>query len=107
MATSKKSKTFKLESKQENYNYKANYMKVKKIYLELESKKNLDPSSSEVQILISKYLQYLSSNHKYCLSAFRELGNLYETNISLQTYLNSYGDGFSNFLSQAIKVYCA
>lgn len=87
--------------------YVSNYEEVRKIYRKLSELRKTDPSSKEVQVLIDKYLQHLSNKHHYSYNAFRELGNMYNSSPSLERYLNSYGDGFSEFLSKAINIYCA
>lgn len=95
------------EARNENRDYMTSYFKTKKIYTELESIKHMDPKSKEVQVLVDKYLHHLSARHNYNFDAFRELGNIYATNNDVKAYLNSYGEGFSEFLSKAIKFYCS
>lgn len=95
------------EARNETKDYKTSYFVTRKIYKELEAKKNMDPKSKEVQLLIDKYMHHLSKEHNYNYDAFRELGNIYAKNKNVKAYLNSYGEGFSEFLSKAIKFYCA
>ena len=103
----KEKPTRKIEARNENLDYMHHYQKLRKIYVDLEKFKNSDPSSKEVQTLIEKYRHYLSERHNYNYNAFKELGDFYEKDESLISYLNTYGDGFSKFLSDAIKIYCS
>lgn len=97
----------KLETRKKRHGYMTSFYKTRKIYTELEKIKTMDPSSKEVQILIDKYMHHLSKEHNYNYDAFRELGNLYANDEKVIAYLNSYGENFSEFLSKAIKSYCA
>ena len=103
----KASKPVIFEATSETKDYKTSFFKTKKIYMELEARKNMDPKSKEVQVLVDKYMHLLSSEHNYNYDAFRELGNIYAKNKNVKAYLNSYGEGFSEFLSKAIKFYCS
>lgn len=66
-----------------------------------------EPTDAVVQKLIGEYRQYITDNFYECtLEIFSGLADLYINDVRFTKNIDKHGDGLSQYLHDAIKVYC-
>lgn len=79
-----------------------------KIYKELASNMNLEPSNSVVQELIEKWRQHITKFYYNCTKEIlASLGESYVDDVRFTKNIDKYGDGLSVFFRSAIRIYCS
>lgn len=66
-----------------------------------------DPKDNQVQQQIDAYRDYITRSFYTCtLEIFRGLGQMYQADPRYTEKMDVHGEGLTDFLSQAIAVYC-
>jgi DNA-binding transcriptional MerR regulator len=78
-----------------------------KIYSALAEKSNCATSDKEVQELVHQARMFIDKHWYDCdPKQFAALGQMYVNDKRFQSHFDAFGDGFAQFFSDAIKVYC-
>jgi len=66
-----------------------------------------DPKDKSVQRQVDEYRDYITRSFYTCtLEIFRGLGQMYEADSRYKEKMDVHGQGLTDFLSQAIAIYC-
>lgn len=77
------------------------------LYKELAKLKDRDVSDENVQELVNQWRMLISNNFYNCtIEIFRGLADMYIYDERFTKNINKYGEGFTEFLSEAMKYYC-
>lgn len=77
------------------------------IYEELSSNMDKSPASQEVQELVERWRNHISTNFYNCtLEIFRGLAITYVSDSRFTKNIDKYGEGLTKFFSDAINIYC-
>lgn len=77
------------------------------LYKNLSTMKDRDVSDNEVQELINQWRNLISENFYNCtVEIFRGLADMYIYDERFTKNIDKYGEGFTEFLSEAMKYYC-
>ncbi len=77
------------------------------IFEELSSNMDKSPSSKTVQELVEKWRNHINTNFYNCtLEIFKGLAITYTSDPRFTKNINKYGEGLSEFFSEAINTYC-
>lgn len=77
------------------------------IYEELANLMDKNPGDEQVQILVEKWRNHISSNFYNCtIEIFRGLSLMYVADERFTKNIDKYGEGLAQFLSDAMNVYC-
>lgn len=75
-------------------------------FAELACKKE-DPACKEAQKLVSSWQQHITKHYYDCsIEILSGLGQMYQQDPRFSQNLNQYGEGCSEFISQAIAIFC-
>jgi DNA-binding transcriptional MerR regulator len=78
------------------------------IYTKLATLMDKSPEDSEVQKVVAAWRQHITDNFYNCtLEIFRGLGELYVQDERFTANIDKHGVGLADFLSKAIRIYCA
>lgn len=77
------------------------------VYRELAELKDRDVSDERVQELVHNWRMLITKNFYNCsVEIFRGLADMYIYDERFTKNIDKYGEGFTNFLSEAMKYYC-
>lgn len=77
------------------------------LYKELAKLKDRDVSDENVQELVNQWRMLISNNFYNCtIEIFRGLADMYIYDERFTKNIDKYGEGFTEFLSEAMKYYC-
>lgn len=81
--------------------------KMNDLFISLAEIRNEDPSSKNVQEAMDGMYNHFNSNFggNYTLEAFSRLGEMYVTDDRFTKNIDQYGEGLSEFLAKAMKIY--
>ncbi|MGN1401941.1 MAG: MerR family transcriptional regulator [Bacillus sp. (in: firmicutes)] len=88
--------------------WNANQQEMNEIYKRAAAAMDLGPDSPEAQQAVSDWRQFITINYYDCtLDIFRGLADLYVHDERFLNNIDQTKPGLANFLSEAIKSYCA
>lgn len=77
------------------------------LYKELAKLKDRDVSDENVQELVNQWRMLISNNFYNCtIEIFKGLADMYIYDERFTKNIDKYGEGFTEFLSEAMKYYC-
>lgn len=77
------------------------------VYRELAELKDRDVSDEKVQELVHNWRMIITKNFYNCsIEIFSGLADMYIYDKRFTKNIDKYGEGFTNFLSEAMKYYC-
>ena len=76
-----------------------------RIYFELAELRHLDPASKEAQDGIGKWFKFLTTKCNFPAEGFAGLGQMYVTDERFTKTIDQFGDGLTQFMSEAMAVF--
>lgn len=94
-------------SKYTKYDWKDVYSGMEDIFKDIGANMDKGPDSLEVQELVGKWRNFISDNFYNCtVEIFRGLGEIYIQDERFTKNIDKIKEGLSEFLSEAIEIYC-
>ncbi len=75
------------------------------IYRDLAAIRHLEPNSTEAQVKIKEWFDYLNKFGEYSLEAFKNLGQMYVDDERFTNNIDKFGEGLAMFMRDAMTIY--